>query len=183
MTHQRDVDICENAETQLRLPAMNPTPQRLEMRRLAEVTELLPTLVAWFEREWEPYYGVDGPGDAELDLRASMNRDNLPICLIAFAESGEPLGTISLKAESISHPQLSPWGAAFVVSPSWRRRGVGGALVAFLEEEARRLGFGKLYMSTDGATSIVERRGWQAFDTMESLRGTLGVYSIDLRDA
>lgn len=162
---------------------MKPTPQRLEMRCLADVPELLPTLVAWFEREWEPYYGVDCPGDAEADLRASMNHDNLPICLIALAESGEPLGTISPKAESIFHPHLSPWGAAFVVSPASRRRGVGASLVASLEEEARRLGFGKLYMSTDGATSIVERRGWQAFDTTESLRGTIGVYAIELRDA
>jgi GNAT superfamily N-acetyltransferase len=121
-------------------------------------------------------------GDAEADLRASMNRDELPNCLIAIEQSGEPLGTISLKAESISHPHLSPWGAAFVVLPASRRRGVGASLVAFLEEEAR-LGFGRLYMSTDGATSIVERRGWQAFDTTESLRGTIGVYAIELRDA
>jgi GNAT superfamily N-acetyltransferase len=132
-------------------------------------------LVRWFETEWEPYYGTQGPGDAEVDLRASMNRSDLPLCLIAL-DGEELLGTISLKAESISHPELSPWGAALLVAPKVRGQGVGTFLVAALEEEARRLGFTRIYMSTDAANGIVEARGWSAIDTADSLRGEVTVY-------
>ncbi len=159
---------------------MGPTARQLEVKYLASVPEALPMLVEWFIEEWEPYYGAAGPGDAEADLRASMNRNVLPICLLAMDASAGVVGTISLKTESISHRDLTPWGAAFRVAPAWRRQGVGTALVRFLEEEARRLGFPKLYMSTDGATAIVEQRGWSAFDTAESLRGTVDEYAIDL---
>jgi GNAT superfamily N-acetyltransferase len=136
-------------------------------------------LVRWFEAEWEPYYGEDGPGDAGADLRASMNQDTLPLCLVAL-DGDEPLGTISLKTESISHPELSPWGAAFLVAPHLRGRGIGTQLVAALEHEARRLGHRRLYMSTDAANGIVEVRGWQAIDTADSLRGKVTVYELVL---
>ena len=152
----------------------------IQISCLADLPETLPSLVEWFVAEWEPYYGADGPGDAEADLRGSMNRDDLPICLLAIDETGAVAGTISLKAESISHRELTPWGAAFLVAPKHREKGIGTALVAALEAEARRLGFKQLYMSTDAATGIVDRRGWRAFDTTESLRGTITVHVVDL---
>ena len=153
---------------------------QLEMRYLADVPDAISTLSKWFLQAWEPYYGVNGPGEAESDLRESLNRDRLPMCLLATDRSGALAGTISLKAESISHSELTPWGAAFVVEPTWRRQGVGTILVGFLEHEARRLGYRRLYMSTDAANAIVEGRGWHSFDTAESLRGTITVYAIDL---
>ncbi|MCG8557895.1 MAG: GNAT family N-acetyltransferase [Proteobacteria bacterium] len=152
----------------------------IRIRYLADTQDALATLVDWFVDEWRPYYGSDGPGNAEADLRESMNRDALPICLVAATDAGDIAGCISLKSESISHPELTPWGAAFLVAPTYRRQGIGTMLVAALEKEARRLGFSQLYMSTDAATRIVERRGWRAFDTTESLRGTITVYSVYL---
>jgi hypothetical protein len=53
-------------------------------------------------------------------------------------------------------------------------------LVAALEEEARRLGFTRIYMSTDAANGIVEARGWRAIDTADSLRGEVTVYELVL---
>jgi len=150
------------------------------MRYLVDVPKALPPLTEWFIAEWEPYYGPKGPGNAETDLRESMRRDVLPICVIALDVSGELLGTISLKAESISHRELTPWGAAFLVAPGRRGQGVGTALLAALEAKARELGFNSLYMSTDAANSIAERRGWRAIDEAESLRGTVTVYKCEL---
>jgi len=147
---------------------------------LVDHPELLPKLVEWFEAEWEPYYGADGPGDARADLAESMNRDALPICLVALDVDGALAGTISLKGASISHPELGPWGAALLVGSGKRGRGVGTTLVAALEGEALRLGFERLYMSTDAANAIVERRGWLPIDIAESLRGTITVYELEL---
>lgn len=146
---------------------------------LADHLDVIPTLVTWFEDEWEPYYGPSGPGDAEGDVTASANRASLPICLVAFV-GDELVGTIALKDASISHPELKPWGAAMLVRSAWRRRGVGTALVEALEKLARDLGYPKLYMSTDAANSIVESRGWKAFDSADSLRGTITVYEFSL---
>ena len=146
---------------------------------LADHPGFVPVLVRWFEAEWEPYYGDQGAGDAEADLRGSMNRDEIPLCLIAL-EGKNLLGTISLKPDSISHRELAPWGAALLVGPNARGRGVGTLLVAALEDHARRLGFRRLYMSTDAANAIVEARGWRAIDTAASLRGQVTVYELAL---
>jgi len=35
----------------------------LRIEHLADHPEVLPTLRKWFEAEWEPYYGPNGPGD------------------------------------------------------------------------------------------------------------------------
>ena len=67
-------------------------------------------LERWLLEEWEPYYGPDGPGDAEADLRAARVRDALPICLVAVDSDDRPLGTIALREASVdSHRHLSPW--------------------------------------------------------------------------
>ena len=147
---------------------------------LADEPAMLPQLVELFVREWGSHYGPDGPGDADADLRESVDPRSLPVCLVATDHAGSVVGTISLKSESISHHELSPWGAAMLVIPERRKAGIGTMLVAALEAEARRRGFTRLYMSTDAANSIVERRGWTAFDTAESSRGTISVYAVDL---
>ena len=151
---------------------------------LLEAPEALPTLARWFVEEWAPYYGPDGPGDAERDLAACRGRDELPICLVALSGGNEVLGTVALKSESVgSELEVGPWLAAILVGEDHRGRGVGTALVAAIEGEARRLGFESIYTSTDAAGGLLERRGWQAFATAESLRGQVAVYRRQIGDA
>ena len=141
---------------------------------------LLPELAAWFIEEWEPYYGPDGPGDAFADLAEARSADVIPICLVALDDDGRPLGTVALKERSVSHQHLSPWVVALLVRPEARGRGVGSRLLASVEAEARRLGFERIYVATDTATSLLERRGWRAFDTAPTLRGDVGVFALEL---
>jgi len=152
----------------------------VNIRDLKEVPEAVPELAAWFEAEWAPHYGPDGPGDAAEDLAECLEVDGLPRCLVALDPDGAVAGTIALKAASISHHQLTPWGGAFLVARKCRGRGVGTALVAALEELARTLKFARVYMSTDTALGLLQRRGWCAFDTAPSLRGTVHVCVVDL---
>ncbi|OQX29714.1 MAG: hypothetical protein B0D92_02260 [Spirochaeta sp. LUC14_002_19_P3] len=156
------------------------TPENLQIHYLADKPHLLPQLTDLFIAEWEPYYGNNGPGNAENDLRGSMNREQLPVCFIALGNE-TLLGTISLKEKSISHnPELTPWCAALLVVPEMRRRGIGSALVSALEREARRRDYRELYMSTDTANSIAEARGWKAIGSAESMRGIVTVYKLSL---
>jgi GNAT superfamily N-acetyltransferase len=147
-----------------------------------EAPGVAPLLRRWFEEEWAPWYGADGPGDAAQDLAACRSRDALPICLVALGGDGDLLGTAALKHESVgSELAPGPWLAALLVHRGHRNRGVASALVGAIEAEAARLGFTEIFTSTDSAAGIVERRGWRALGTSDSLRGSVTVYRCRLR--
>ena len=158
------------------------TRQIARVRDLAEVPDLLPVLVEWYQTEWEPYYGPSGPGDAARDLAAAADgTDRLPICLVALDAGGAPLGTVSLKGESLpSHRHLSPWIAALLVEPGMRGRGVGTALIEAAEAQASRLGFECLYLASSRMRTYLEGRGYERIDEAETLREITPVYSLRL---
>ena len=138
--------------------------------------DLLPLLQTWFETEWPSYYGPNGPGDAEFDLRAFANRGSLPVGVVAF-RNGSVCGVAALKAESIaSHRHLVPWAAAGLVVPSLRGRGIGAHLLAALECAARELGYEFIYCATSTAQSLLERCGWQLLEHVNHEGERLGVY-------
>jgi GNAT superfamily N-acetyltransferase len=147
---------------------------------LGDVPHLADTLVAWYEREWFEYYGPGGPGDARANVQECMDATDLPVCLVAMASDGTPMGAVTLRERSFSHQELTPWVGALLVEPSHRRKGVGAALVGAAEDEARRRRFQTLHMATDSAHSIAKLRGWRAFDTAESGHGPVTVYDIGL---
>ena len=148
----------------------------LRIEYLADAPEVLPQLKAWFLREWAPYYGPDGPGDAADDLRSSCNRRALPITLIAF-RGDELCATGALKAESVeTHKHLGPWVAALLVAPKYRRQGIRGQLVAALEELARELGFEQLYYGADVTDRYPDRNGWEPLERVSYLTGEGSIY-------
>ena len=137
----------------------------LQIELLAEHPEAIPVLQSWFEHEWAPYYGPEGPGDAERDLRESCNRSELPLAMVAFSD-GEVCGTAALKTESVTtHAHLTPWLAGLLVGARFRRRGVAEQLIAAVEETARRLGFSCIYVGTGERSGTPEtalrKRGWE----------------------
>lgn len=149
----------------------------MKIVHLIDVPEVLPVLARLFVAEWAPWYGPDGPGDAKADLNACASRDALPLCLVALDDQGEILGTAALKAGSVGGELApGPWLAALLVTEDHRKKGVGTALVESIEIEARRLGFGTLYTSTDAADTIMVRRGWQKTGETASLRGPITVF-------
>ena len=140
------------------------------------------TLQQWFIDEWTPWYGPNGQGDAAADLAACAGRDTLPICLVALDARGLVAGTIALKTESVgSDSAPGPWLAALLVGRPYRGRGVATALVSAIADEARRLGYGAIYTSTDSAADIMRRQGWQACGEAASLRGTVSIFRRDLK--
>jgi len=137
----------------------------LTVELLADHPEALESLREWFELEWAPYYGPDGPGDATVDLRESCNREKLPIAVVAILD-GEIVGTAALKAESVStHKHLTPWLAALLVGSAFRRRGIAERLIAAIENKAQGLGFQSLYVGIGEGSgtpaSALRKRGWE----------------------
>ncbi len=119
---------------------------------------------------------------AQATLRpTAKSKDDLPVCLVAIDDASNVVGTAALKVESIpSHRRLSPWLAAVLVAPKHRRQGVGTALIAAIEDEARRLGFKRIYVATDTAIGIIEGRGWVPIGDAPTLRGVVKVCTKEL---
>lgn len=146
---------------------------------LCDRPALIPELVRWFESEWTPYYGPDGPGvgTAECDIRNCCNRNALPMALVALEDGDRLVGTASLKADSLdTHPQLTPWLAALVTKSG----GAEAALVQAIETEARRLGFDAVYTGMDEGSPVMVQLGWSVIGQSKSLRGPIAVFEKSL---
>ena len=134
----------------------------------------------WFIKEWEPYYGPAGPGNAEQDLQSCCNAGRLPIAIVALDEGGV-CGTAALKQQSVdSHAHLSPWLAALLVDPTKRHRGIGTRLVQAIEELARQMKYEALYVGAGLDAPLYERRGWTRVGSGKSLREPLVIFRCNL---
>lgn len=129
---------------------------------LADRPEWIPIVAGWLYAEW----GREAPGvtvgTMARRLRARMNRDRLPLALIA-AREGNPLGTASLRVREMEiRPQYEHWLSTVYVHPLYRRKGVGSALVRAASAQARRLGIGTLYLYTRNprTESLYAGLGW-----------------------
>ncbi len=144
---------------------------------LADHPEAIATLVDWYRSEWEPYYGVDGPGDARADLTSRCNREKVPIGLVAI-EDDRVYGTIALDLDVTT--SLTPSVIGLLVGSEYRRRGIAAALLRSAEDLARALGYHQLYVSTSVLSGLLERTGWRSMGEVEFLNAERG--SIYVRD-
>jgi len=159
-----------------------PPERRATVSLLADRPQAVRTLERWFIDEWAPWYGPEGPGDAAADLKACLSPGELPIAWVAVSGTGETLGTVTLKTVSAgSDTGWGPWLTAFLVDKRHRGTGIGAMLVAAAEEGAADLGYDALYVSTDTAGALFERRGWIPAGTTETLRGEAKIYRKRLR--
>lgn len=142
-------------------------PVSLEIVHLYERPEHLRAVAGWIYHEFwadKPGYSVETfvglLGDA-------TDPDRIPLSLLALWD-GEPAGTVNFIAcDSQRRPDLTPWLAALVVRPEFRKRGIGAALVSRCCEEARRLGYGELYLGTD-IPAFYEPLGARDFELFEN---------------
>jgi GNAT superfamily N-acetyltransferase len=130
---------------------------------LAENPQHLPELSRWLYEEWDARHLHGSLEQREQDLERRMNRDQLPLALVALR--GETLlGTASLRWQEVEiRPQYEHWLSTVYVHPPYRHGGVGALLVQAAAAQAERLGIGELYLYTRRAESEAwyARLGWQ----------------------
>ncbi len=150
----------------------------MEIELLADHSESIPMLADWYVSEWEPYYGVSGPGDARADLESRRNRDVLPIGFVA-TEGGEVHGTAALDLDVATG--LTPSVVGLLVGPSRRGRGIATALLESAESLSKRLGYSRLYVSTTVLGGLLVRMGWYSLGEVEFVNEEQGsIYARDL---
>src|SRR5258707_13045230 len=98
--------------------------------------------------QWDSILREKTPEVRIKKLKTHMNRDKLPIALVAHA-NGQLFGTAALRVHDLEgREDLTPWLGGVFVDSAFRRRGIGAALCATVEDAARSRGIRTLYLFT-----------------------------------
>lgn len=120
-------------------------------------------------REWGHLYPDASVERSRFDLLNNRYDESdlttLRLAWFACNEEGEPLGVAMLVGDGEVEPRderdlEGPWFAGLVVDPAFRRQGIGAALLDFVTEQSRLLGFVHLRLVTEHEVSFYDRRGW-----------------------
>jgi len=127
---------------------------------LSEHPEYVQELAQWLFKQWDSILGEGNPEARIKKLKAHMNRDELPIAWVAHA-NGQLLGTAALRVHDLEgREDLTPWLGGVFVASQFRRRGIGAALCATVEEAAQSRGIQTLYLFTLDKQEWYLRQGW-----------------------
>jgi GNAT superfamily N-acetyltransferase len=131
----------------------------LRIEFLADYPQAVMPLGHWMHEEW-PIPGRSAADRAGLFMQC-MNRDRVPVTLVAVDEDALA-GTVSLLNRSVStHKHLRPWVASLYVAERWRHGGVATLLVEAAITVAGRLGLPAVYIGVaTAARAHYERHGW-----------------------
>ena len=131
---------------------------------LADHPDWMHTVAAWHHEA----FGHLAPGktlqDRLLTLQTTLQREALPLCLVAHSGDGSLWGCASVFRRTLTHDHLGPWLSAVYVAPAHRGRGIASALAERATAECARLGFPELFLFTPHNESLYQRLGWLAFD-------------------
>jgi N-acetylglutamate synthase-like GNAT family acetyltransferase len=136
----------------------------LRIEYLADHLELLSTLAQWHHEFFSAY----NPG-ASLEgrirkLESGSLKGSIPTTVVALL-ADKLVGSASLVERDMESRQgLSPWISTVYVHPDYRRRGIGARLVRYLEGDAKRLGFERLYLFTPDMRPFYETFGWTVLE-------------------
>ncbi|MFA7276653.1 MAG: GNAT family N-acetyltransferase [Pseudobdellovibrionaceae bacterium] len=76
---------------------------------------------------------------------------------------GIPVGCALLSSEDLpSRKELTPWLSNLYIKEDYRKRGIGTQLVDFVANEAKRIGFPKMWLFTEREETLMlySRLGW-----------------------
>src|SRR5262245_27965706 len=132
----------------------------MEIRPLADMPDSIAVLAEWFHAEWH-HYDRRTVFQIEAQLRECLNRESLPITFLAL-RGADVVGTATLDTSDLPpYDDPPPWLASLYVLPSWRRVGVGRALVQLIVAFAKERELSPLYLWTPGSTRLYEDCGWK----------------------
>jgi GNAT superfamily N-acetyltransferase len=152
----------------------------MQIGYLADHPDFILPLARWHHQEWA-YLRPDESIEARTErLRGCCGHKEIPTVVIAFNDR-VLLGSAMLVAHDMdTRMDLSPWLAGVFVAPEQRRRGIGGALVQRVIEEAGGLGVQRLYLYTPSAEEFYARRAWLLVERTNYHGANVVVMSLDV---
>ena len=127
---------------------------------LIEHPEYVPPLAQWLFEQWDFIRDEKKPETRIEELREHMNRDELPIAWVAHGNE-QLFGTAALRVDGPEgRENLTPWLSGVFAGSHFRRRGIGAALCAHVEDEARSREIQTLYLFTLYKQAWFSRMGW-----------------------
>ena len=147
---------------------------------LKDKPELIPMLAAWHHAQW----GYLNPGlsfDMRLEkMRKYLGDEPIPSTYVRVDDDYVKGSAALVDSDMESHPELSPWLASVYVKPEARGTGIGSALVKYVMQKARELGFHELFLFTSDREPFYEKLGWKTLFKEEYRGGEVTVMKIEL---
>ncbi len=126
--------------------------------------ELVPTIASWVYDYWGEMYLMNSVKEQITNISERLNTNHFPLALVALSGSN-PVGTASLKIQEMAtHKHLYHWLGTVYVVPSFRKKGIGRALVNHAESKARELGVQTLYLHTPNKEHFYQQQGWETIE-------------------
>jgi GNAT superfamily N-acetyltransferase len=147
---------------------------------LSDNVALIPTLARWHYEEWGYFHPGSSVNDFATRLQSHLGRKRIPTTFVALSK-GIPIGSASLVAHDMdTRMDLSPWLASVFVTPVFRSRGIGSALVHRVIKEAEQLYMNTLYLFTPDREGFYVRLGWHTIERTEYHGHQVAIMAIDI---
>lgn len=133
--------------------------------RLIDHAETIEPLARLMQQQWPDWYR--DPAKARGDLVSRLNDADLPLGLVVFA-NGRAAGACALTPSSGGLvTDYTPWVGGLLVDPAFRRHGLAAALLGRAVDEARLMGYQRLFALTATALELFDSQGWQQIEAVE----------------
>mgnify|MGYP000966310126 CR=1 FL=1 len=132
---------------------------------LADHPEFIETLAPWVAKHWRPILTHTTAESCAAKFQTHLNSTMLPIAWVAH-QGTKVCGTASLRVHDLpGREDLTPWLGGIYVASEFRNRGIGGALCAVAEQQAKSLfGVTTLYLFTLDRQDWYGKLGWRTFE-------------------
>jgi N-acetylglutamate synthase-like GNAT family acetyltransferase len=152
----------------------------MEIVRLRDRTEHIPTLAAWHHAEWAYLHDVDSVERRIAEFHEELKANGIPRTFVVVSENG-PIGSASiLPYDMDTRMDLTPWLASVYVVPEQRKRGIGSALVRHVVQEATALGYHTLYLYTPDRPKFYASLGWSPVEKVDYHGHPVDIMKIEL---
>lgn len=114
-------------------------------------------------------------------LSHSLNSDKLPITFVAMQDK-MMVGFCQLSYQDLdTRPDLYPWICNLYVIEKYRHQNVAKSLLAYVEKEAKQLGFQKLYLYTT-LDDFYEKLGYQLYSYENTYIPSMAMQKIYIKE-
>lgn len=118
----------------------------------------------WIYQEWARFESDATWAQNQQDIARALQPSVTVPKFFGARAGGELVGIASIVPHDLpTRPALGPWLANVLVLPSWRGRGIGGALVKYVMDYAGALDT-PFYLYTFDQVALYERLGWQTIE-------------------